>query len=250
MERIKELGGYQKFLLLLLVIMTLGFIVPYATTTSRVGYEYRDAILVPREENGATVYSGEIKETPASFTITADKSVTFQYGSKTYGPYTVRKDETAVPQGKGGTGVEVRCDGKIIFRGSFQEMSDYWYLTPENESYSGSTVHTVTIGGNTYDENGNLIDPNEPSIGTVLKLAFGPELTHKGSWWVWFIGLVMCVITAVSILFADELFRYKMSFRVRDAWDVEPSDWELSARYISWTLMPIVTLVLFLKGLQ
>ena len=60
----------------------------------------------------------------------------------------------------------------------------------------------------------------------------------------------MCVIAAVSILFADELFRWKMSFRVRDAYDAEPSDWEIAARYISWTVMPILISILFLKGLQ
>ena len=86
MERIRELGNYQKFILILLVLMVLGFGVRYGITTSRVGYEYRDAILVPTEENGATVYSGEINGTPAAFTVTSGKAVTYQYGDKTYGP--------------------------------------------------------------------------------------------------------------------------------------------------------------------
>lgn len=250
MERIRELDRYQKFILIILVLLTLGFGVHYGITTSRVGYEYHDIILVPTEENGSTVYSGEIKGQTAAFIVTADKTVTYQYGDKTYGPYTVREDETAIPEGKGGKGVEVRLGDKIIFRGSFLKNDNYWYLSAENESYSSSTVHIEVIGGVMYDKDGNIIDPDEPSVGTVVQLAFDPELTHKGHWGVWFIGLVMCVISAVSILFADELFRWNLSFRVQDAWDVEPSDWEIASRYIGWTLEPILVLIIFMTGLK
>ena len=250
MERIRELTGYQKFILVILVLLAVGFGVLYAVTTARVGYEYHNTILVHTEEGGNTLYSGEIKGKPATFTVTADKTVTFQHGDKTYGPYTVKEDETAIPEGKRGKGVEVRLGDKIIFRGSFLKNDNYWYLSAENESYSSSTVHIEVIGGVMYDEDGNIIDPDEPSVGTVVQLAFGPELTHKGHWGVWFIGLVMCVISAVSILFVDELFQWRMSFRVRDAYEIEPSDWEISSRYIGWTLEPIMILIIFLTGLK
>lgn len=250
MERIRELTGYQKFILVILVLLALGFGVIYGITTARVGYEYHNTILVHTEEGGNTLYSGEIKGQTATFTVTADKTVVFQYGNKTYGPYTVREDETAIPEGKGGKGVEVRLGDKIIFRGSFLKNDNYWYLSAENESYSSSTVHIEVIGGVMYDEDGNIIDPDEPSVGTVVQLAFDPELTHKGIWGVWFIGLAMCVISAVSILFVDELFRWNLSFRVRDAYDAEPSDWEISTRYIGWTLEPIMILIIFLTGLK
>ena len=117
MDRIRELDSYQKCILCILALLVLGFGALYAVTISRVGYEYRDTILVPTQENGATVYSGEIGGVPASFTVTESKTVTYRYGDKTYGPYTVTEDPTAVPAGKYGTGVEVRLDGKIIFRG-------------------------------------------------------------------------------------------------------------------------------------
>lgn len=250
MERFWALNRYQKFILVILVLLALGFGVLYGITTARVGYEYEDSILVTTKEGGNTVYSGEIDGMPVSFTVTADNTVTYQYGLKTYGPYIVREDETAIPEGKRGKGVEVRLGDKIIFRGSFLKNDNYWYLSAENESYSSSTVHIEVIGGVMYDEDGNIIDPDEPSVGTVVQLAFDPELTHKGHWGVWFIGLVMCVISAVSILFADELFRWNLAFRVRDAYDAEPSDWEISSRYIGWTLEPIFALIIFIMGLQ
>ena len=250
MERLRELNGYQKFILVILVLLVLGFGVRYGITTSRVGYEYEDSILVPTKEGGNTVYSGEIDGMPVSFTVTADNTVTYQYGLKTYGPYIVREDETAIPEGKHGTGVEVRCGEKIVFRGSVQESGHGLWLTNEDGNSFSGNITVTSSNGIITDEKGNIIDPDEPSVSTVLTLLKGPELTHKGIWGVWFIGLAMCVISAVSILFADELFRWNLAFRVRDAYDAEPSDWEIASRYIGWTLEPILVLIIFMTGLK
>ena len=249
-ERVRALDRYQKAILCILTLMVLGFAVLYFTTVSRVGYAYQDALLVPTEEGGNTVYSGEIDGMPSSFTVTPDKTVTFQYGVTTYGPYTVIEDETAVPKGRDGKGVEVRLGDEIIFRGCYYEKADYWYLNPESEAYSSTSSYIEVVGGVVYDKDGNIIDPNEPSAGTLVHLAFGPELAHKGSLWIWFLGVVLCVMSAISILFADELFRWTLSFRVRYAYDAEPSDWEISSRYIGWTLEPIFALIIFIVGLQ
>lgn len=54
----------------------------------------------------------------------------------------------------------------------------------------------------------------------------------------------------MTILFADELFRFQLSFRVRDVENAEPTDWELFGRYAGWTVLPIAALVIFLLGLQ
>ena len=251
MERIRELDNYQKFILVVLVLMVLVFAVLYAVTVSRVGYEYMDEILVPAEENGTTVYSGEIKGTPAAFTVTSGKAVTFQYGDKTYGPYTAREDKTAVPAGESGTGVVVYCQGKVIFRGSVRlYYGGRLSLTNADGTSPSGTVTITTANGTVTDEHGNIIDPMEPSVGTVLRLMDGPELTHKGTWWGWVLGVVFCGMNAISILFADELFRWHLMFRVRDAWDAEPSDWEISSRYIAWTVMPCLILYLFTLGLR
>ena len=104
--------------------------------------------------------------------------------------------------------------------------------------------------GIAYDENGNVVDPLTPSPVTIWKLANGPELTHKGTWVVWFLGLFASVITAVTILFADELFRFGMALRIQNAYEAEPSDWEVMGRYISWTLLPIVILGAYILGLR
>jgi len=53
-----------------------------------------------------------------------------------------------------------------------------------------------------------------------------------------------------SVLFADELFRFNLAFRIRDAGRAEPSEWEIAGRYISWAVLPVVALALFIEGLR
>ena len=90
----------------------------------------------------------------------------------------------------------------------------------------------------------------EPSAYTILEVMFGPELTHPGSWWGWVLGVVICVATALTMLYADELFRFQLSFRILQAGDAEPTDLELFGRYAAWTVLPIAALVIFALGLQ
>ena len=57
-RRIRNLGRYQKTVLLLLAAMVVIFTILYPVTIAREGFVFRDGILVPRRENGDTVYSG------------------------------------------------------------------------------------------------------------------------------------------------------------------------------------------------
>ena len=192
MQRIKNLNGYQKGLLLLMLAMALVFAVVYHMTIARVGVLYQNAIFVPAEENGVTVYSGKLRGKQAEFTVSADKTVSF------------------------------RCDGQTY----------------------------VVENGVKKDSDGNIIDPAKPSASDILRLVFDPELTHKGSWLAWFGAVFLSILNAVSILYADELFHWNLSFQIRNAETAEPSDWELMERYLSWTALTIVVLVIYIVGLR
>ena len=162
MEKIKSLNGYQKGLLIFMTVMTLIFAIIYPITISRVGYRYKDAILVPIQDNGKITYTGKI-------------------------------------QGK---------------------------------------------------QAGNIIDRMEPSAATIYELLNEPELTHKGEPLAWFGTVFICILNALTMLFADELFRWNLVFQIRNVEKAEPSDWEIAQRYIVWTVMAIMALVLFIIGLQ
>lgn len=244
LARVKVLGRYQKILLLLMAVMILAFTVIYPIVTARSGFLYEDTILVPAEEDGGTVYSGKIRGTAASFTVSADKTVIFQYGNTVYGPYTVKEDPAAIPKDSDlqaqMTGIELRCGGEIVFRGGVVNSGDWRMLYNEDGSFDLLRSITATMSDGTM----------EPSVSTILDLTDGPALTHKGTWLGWFGGVLICVITALTMLFADELFRWNASFLVRNAEEAEPSDWEIAGRYITWTVLPVMAAVIFILGLK
>lgn len=253
MERIKRLNLYQKGVLLLMMAMVLVFAVFYSVTISRVGFEYEDTILVPVKENGSTVYSGNIQGQQARFTVSEDKTVVFQYGNKTYGPYTAKEDPAAIPKNhenaKYMTGIELRQGEDIIFRGGMWKRGDFYFLYRDDGASDVRVVY-MTGDGIMRDQNGTIVDPIEPSASAILKLMNEPKLTHKGEWFVWFGVVFLCILNAISILFADELFCWKLNFRIRGAEQAKPSDWEIVGRYIGWTALAIMALVLFIMGLR
>lgn len=253
MERIKNLDRYQKGILLIMLVMALVFAVIYPVIISRVGFEYKDKIFVPSQENGSTVYSAKLYGQQARFTVSADKTVVFQYGDTTYGPYTVKEDPTAIPKNEENakymTGVEIRQEGRIMFRGGAMKMRDSYWLYNKDGSFENVKFYYTTSDGFERDENGNIINPVEPSASTILELTNDPQLTHKGEWGIWFLAVFLCILNAVSILFADEWFRWNLRLRIRNVYLAEPSDWEIVGRYISWAVIMIMAFVTFVMGL-
>lgn len=251
--RIRALGKYQKAVLAVAVLLVLVFSVLYPVTMGREGYLYRGALLTPGQEEGGTVYTGTVNWEEARFTVAPDRTVAFRYGETTYGPYTAAEDPSAVPESadmSGLTGVELREGNDVVFRGGVVQQGNTLWLYHENGDLENGGITITTSAGVTLDEDGNMVDPNEPSLSTILELMGGPALTHKGDWLPYLLGVFLCAVTAVTILFADELFRFQLSFRVRDVENAEPTDWELFGRYVAWTVLPIAALVIFALGLQ
>ena len=257
MDRIRSLTGYQKGILIVLTFMVLLFAVLYGIVTSRVGYRYHDAILVPTEENGNTIYEGKVEGFPSSITVTEDKTVTFRFGEKRYGPYTMKEDPEAIPQDHNladhMTGIVITDESGVFFEGGVLDMEDpVLFSKDENDFWVGSIYATMS-DGTIVDGNGNTVDPVEllmPSPTTVLKLMGEPELTHKGHWTGWIFGVLLSAALAVSILFVDELFEFFLSFRVNYIGKPEPSDWEIASRSIGWAVCTILVLNIYLLGLQ
>lgn len=243
MRRIHSLNLYQKGILLLLAALILVFAVVYGVVSARIGYAYHDSILVPSEENGTTVYTGKISGESATFTVTAN-TVTFQLDDLFYGPYTVREDPTAIPADKEAhslTGIEILDGNEVFFRGGISYSENDFHLF----SQDNTSPFTIIVSSDPID----VRELWEPSAYTILELLDGPELTHKGVWTFFFFGIFLSVLTALSLLFADELFRFSMHFRIANADSAEPSDWELIGRYISWTILAGMVIFVYIVGL-
>lgn len=243
----------------MIIVMVAIFSVKYSKTIKRLGFLYRDTILVQSEENGNTIYSGKIKGKNAKFTVYKDKTVDFEYGDKIYGRYKLKQDNTAVPERFDGddavkddmVGIELTKGDEVIFRGGMVEYDAFRFLYNEDGSGMISEEYFFYSDSETIlDENGNIIDIVEPSIHEVIELMREPIMTHKGDKAAFFYGLFICIATAISVLFADEIFRYNMSFRIKDAEDIEPSDWEIASRYFAWMILPFIALLIFVIGLE
>ena len=254
MERFKTLNRYQKCVLIIMAVMTLIFAVLYPITVAKVGVVYKGEVLVKKQEKGNILYSGKIKGTRACFTVSNGNTLVFQYGEKTYGPYTLTQDPTAIPESKpygNMMGVELHLGGSLLFRGGLLNTGDFYLLyKTDGTLYDPIEITIIGSDGNPVYSNGIAKDGMEPSVQTVIELLHDPQLVRKGSVLVWFEATFFCALNAIWILYADELFRWSLSFWVRNANVTEPSDWEMARRYIGWTVLPILALVLFVIGLQ
>ena len=61
--------------------------------------------------------------------------------------------------------------------------------------------------------------------------------------------MLLCIVNIILILFADELFRGSLTFRIRNAELIEPSEGEMVGRYVVWTLLTVTVLAIFIMGL-
>lgn len=249
MNRFRELERFPKILLIALLLMTVVFGAVYGITTSRVGYLHNDEIFLPRQSEGALVYEGKVDGLDSSIVVALD-TVIVNWGSKTYGPYTLREDPTAVPDGHPQmTGIEILDGQKVYFRGGVtDEATDFWLIGADGEQLF--TMTYTLSDGTEMDMNGNPVDHMKPTPRQIVSLLRGPELTHKGQWLFYIMGVFLAIVVAVSILFADELFYLSICFRVENAETAEPSDWHIATRSLGWLFLTIMTGVIFLMGLQ
>lgn len=254
MNNIKGLNLYQKAILGFMSIMVVVFTFIYFNATSKFGFDYMNTFLVVSYENGNTIYSARIEGKDSSFVVSDDNTVVFHHGDISYGPYTVKEDPTAIPNDSDWAGVivgrEIRKGDEVIFRGGAYKIDDYYWIVNEDGTSDIVDITYVTSEGIVFDENGNEIDPIEPSISTILRLVSEPQLRRKGNWSLWFYGVILSVINLFLIVFADELFRWNLELKISNVYDAEPSKWEIANRYISWTLLTLVSLASFISGLH
>ena len=255
MNKPKSLGRYEKIILAVLAALFVVFTAVYFVISPRKGFEYNNAVLIPRTDGTDTVYSGRVKGETAAFTVTEDKTVTLVWGDKTYGPYTARKDATAVPKDSDFaeylTGIEIMDGEEVLFRGGVMltgiDKSQLVFFAEDGEDLN--IGFTYSVNGVEYNMDGSIVDPMKPKIWDIVNLMKGPQLINRGEWLLWLLGAFFSAMTAVSIIYADEIFCISMSFRIRNADDAQPSEWHIATRYIGWTLTPVMALVLYIMGL-
>lgn len=249
------LTGPQRVMIFIQAFLILLFLILTCTVGRQQVITYSGAYLRCRANGEVTTYSGKIDGQKALFTVSPGPVVEYRRGDTLYGPYTIVLDPTAVSDSSvfagQEIGVEVWEENTMLFRGGY---------LPGNRAYP------------LFDENGenvipSLDDPDSfirveiagsektaadytPGVTAILRVALEPDVVQRGSFGIFSLGALVCVLCAWSILYADALFRWNLRFLIRDPEDAEPSDWELFSRWIGWIVLTITALVVFIYGLN
>ena len=233
----------KKVFLILLAIMVPVFSVLYLFMGFQKGTAYHDTLFRLTMDGETVVYSAKVKGRPISFSISPDGAVTCRQGETVYGPYTIREDPSAAPGGElasmGLTGVEILEGDEVLFRGGYLGKRSPLFLT---DRY-GKIYPSYAIG-----EKNGLDRPPQPL--TILYFSLRPEPdAHRGHITPWFLATLMAGLAAVSIRFDDQLFRFGLSLRMRNAEAAEPSEWEIFSRYLSWMVLTAFSFGIYIYGL-
>ena len=88
---------------------------------------------------------------PARLLASTDSLSYVSLWDKFYGPYTVREDETAIPQdsqlGSDAVGLEVYCGDELLFRGAALDQGGLLWLYNEDGSIENFGVTAILSSG-------------------------------------------------------------------------------------------------------
>lgn len=219
----KELDNLRKILVLILAIFTLLVVGAYLLWGSQKGIDYEGHFLVKTREGGSDVYTGKWGGERLRFTVTG-KSVLFENGAESI-MYTITKDPTAAPEDWPiDYGLEIRQGEDVLFRGSCTPNFNWW----------------------TWQDN-EAEKPLPSSVTTACGLALDPEriITYRADIEMLAYGLLSALLAVGLIFYADALFRFNLSFSIKNVDQVEPSGWELFTRTACQVALTLCALVFY-----
>ena len=251
MNRWRALTPFPRIMLCIQAGLLLLFTALYLTLGMQRGIDFQGQFLRQMERGEDTVYTGTLDGKTVELTYTPSGALFYRWGNVEYGPYTLTEDPTALPPSETMgrvTGVELRLDGEILFRGGYG--LDGFYLVNEDgtkpnrlEIIANGTAYGLVGSQQTYEDGLSITR----AISLLLE---GPSVRSRVHGEGYFLGTLVVVINAVAILFADELFRWNLRWSIRHPERAEPSEWELFSRGFSWVVLTIVALIGYMMGLS
>lgn len=251
MNRWRDLTLFPRIMLCIQAGLLVLFTILYPVLGMQRGIDFQGEFLRQAERGEDTVYTGTLDGKTVELTYTPSGALFYRWGDVEYGPYTLTEDPTAIPPSETMgrvTGVELRLDGEILFRGGYG--LDGFYLVNEDgtkpnrlEIIANGTAYGLVGSRQTYEDGLSITR----AISLLLE---GPSVRSRVHGEGYFLGTLVVVINAVAILFADELFRWNLRWSIRHPERAEPSEWELFSRGFSWVVLTIVALIGYMMGLS
>lgn len=239
---IKELSVGRRVLLIINAVLIAATIILYSTYGKQQVIRYEDSHLRFKQEGDVSTYTGRVNGKRTQITVKDSCEVVIRSGEDIWGPYTIVFDNSAIPPEEkislnicdvsGLKGIEIFLENVSLFRGAYQKFADVIFLIDESGDMVSELI-TVTVD---YDFKEAGEDSIQPDIETILKLAVHPDITQRGEFSLFSMGIFLSVVCILAILFEDELFRYSLRFQIRNAETAEPSEWEMYSRWLSWIM--------------
>lgn len=215
-----ERAPYQKIVLCLLAAMTVLFAVWTAVSRTNEGVAFQETLLEISEQGSTTIYSGTLYSTPVTITCREENGA-INVNFEAPGHYTavcrVEFPEGTITTDYGKTVPRIRVlrDGEELFSGGYIPDPDSSY--PKYFREDGSPEAPISVYTSGADPwHGFAFD-----AFYIMKFAVGPEISARGSWPVYLIGLVLSVIGGLLTAYPETTFYLNHCFSVRDP---EPTD--------------------------
>lgn len=251
----KELSRFRQVLLAVLAVMILGFGIATPVMGARKGMAYGDGLLYFTEENGVRRYAGRSNGENAEFTVQPDGTIHYHWKDYAYGPYRVVEDPTAAPEEEAGcTGIEIRREDEVLFRGGYHRNSTPLSLhTEDGEMLAEWVVVGVgTSSGERWYKDGREIGEyefREPGLTTLVELSVGPELTHRGDFGLYLLVTLLAAFNIFQICCPGFMFHLSLLGRVRDPEKAEPSDLYIAMERLEWIVLTGTAAFLYWQAL-
>ena len=242
MKRRNRQAPFERFLLSALAGMAVLFFSIYLILSQQPGIVFCDVLLLRHEQGEGVSYSGKVYGQKVEFLVSEGGAVTYVVDGRVRGPYTVVLDSSAAPEDSLAGG-EVRLGEEVLFRGGWRLGDGLPFLADE----TGEPLSQVVTEVSGQVEPARQL-PQDPSVSFLLRLILAPELQHRGRWECYALGMGLSLLAAGWMAFADQLFRWRLHWRIRNPERVQPSEWELLSRKTGWVVLSGVALVLYIFG--
>lgn len=258
-RKLEKLNLFQKIMLIIMIITSILALIAMITNGSRKGFYFNGGLLFPSQKEDSIVYSGRDGNTQKiTITVMNDHStVLYKRGEMEPDVYKIKYDQSFVPldnrYSSKMTGAEISYNDEVLFTGGYACGYGPGLYEEHFDTADEQTVIFYTSENEKYDAKimayffGEFAQ-TKLTLDNVIKLVEGPDLQKKGfvsGIGKWFIGVVICFIAFVLMMFEEEIFQAKMHFYMREQKYVEPSDWVINARKFEWLVLYGAAIVFF-----